>query len=264
MADETQEVAVYEPLLPDTIDEFYPTTSHEGARSIVTSGHPISWALPTPAGWELHPEKMAERTPREEIFVHPKGFLYVKIGYVIRKLNEGCGVGGWKWVDDNIAYEERKMRTRDGLKDVVEVTVEGYLFTPYPNSPVYGIGGGIWQPDSGNNKSAAIASARSVAIKNAAKAYGIGAELNDGSEEGDEQLNTSKKTAETLFKQLVEMGRQDEAIEAVKKLAADALEDGMLTGAKLADKVVDDVREALTDLMINPPEVKPEAKKEGK
>ena len=225
-----------------------------GGRDDFHSPPPKFEPLPVPDGWVVDQQVLADaaRPAKKDIFVHPKGFTYVKNGFIVRVLNKAFGVGGWAWRRGNVIIGLEVSR-QNGNRTVVEleITVDGLLYVPLPASPYFGIGGAFWYPNNpGAMKASSVAAAETIAFKNAAKRMGIASELNDGSEDGDEAIATGQKTCETLFKNFVDMGHGDDAVKVARKIAPEALKDGVIVGALISQDHVDDLRSALTDAMI--------------
>lgn len=221
-----------------------PDEDGDGVSSILPSVY-IN-PIPIPDGWVVKHEALSRRTPKEKIFLHPKGFPFIQISYVIERLNDAYGPGHWTFKKTAVILGE------PGDKGQLEVTVEGLLFGPDLIAPIYGIGGAFFYPkNSGATKSATTAAAESIALKNAAKKLGIGSDVNDASDDGDEVVLLAQNTCVTLYEQLVEKGAKDKAIEAVTSTgAADALKDGSLVGLLVNPDVVKRLQEQLTTAVI--------------
>ena len=142
-----------------------------------------------------------------------KGFFYVKIGYVTERLIEAFGP---EWFFDI----ERTWSANPDEKGQVEVIIEGRLYAPgLPVWGIRGIGGAKYMPQNAKAMySTAIASAESVALKNAAKKLGIGIDVNEDPNEGA-ILEAKQQTIGTIAATLAQRGHGEAVAEILIRLA---------------------------------------------
>ena len=206
--------------------------------------------LPIPDGVTIDLTKLADRTPQKYRKRHPKGFMYIPSDFPPVRLNEVFGPGGWTF---------RVMYVRDGRggqpffnnqsKKYVEKVVEGYLLAP-GIWPTYGIGSAMFsQDDFGDPRfmeATAQKAATSLALKDAAKKLGIGADINEDVETRSE-VEGARRTAVTLFAGIA-ADKKAKATAAIKKLAPNAFDkDGNLVAEMIDDDVAEEVMQKVLE-----------------
>ena len=211
--------------------------------------------IPIPEGWETDLESLGKPTDKERILRHPKGFLYISIGYVVEKLNTAFGAGHWYFERTNVIVDEPRELMNSKKQPYIsqEIMVEGYIRAPGLAGSILGIGSAFYLPNSGNPKSSTIAAAETIALKNAARKLGIGVDIRDLSDDDEgaaDAIEADQKTAETMFNQLVSLGNAESAIKIVKEMAPEALKDDKLLGMLIPESKAQPLREALVAAMI--------------
>ena len=207
------------------------------------SSLPKTYGLIT--GEPRKPEALAKPTPSTQKrwldLGGGKGFYYVKIGYVTERLIEAFGP---EWFFDI----EKQWTAPPDEKGAQEVIIEGRLYAPgLPVWGIRGIGGSKYLPSNAKAMySTAIASAESIALKNAAKKLGIGIDVNEDPNEGA-VVEAKQQSIATIAHTLQQRGKGERVAEIMVNGAPQCFnpDTGEIDPYLIGEDQIDDITKAL-------------------
>lgn len=222
--------------------------------------------LPIPSDWTRIREKddgteeevpyfvnrkaLSKPTPKGQIKIHAKGYNYVTIDYIKKRLNEAFDYGRWTFA----VTKREHGRTWTAIvgkdktpKTYTEAMVGGWILAP-GILPTYGEGSAPWaQDDQGDprfSESTAWNSAESAALKSAAKKLGIGADIREN--EDDQVLANLRITAASMFGVIDDEKKKADLVKKIVKAAPRSVIDGVFQPDRLTEDDAEDVVALLT------------------
>ena len=257
--------------------ELTPVAERRSTDLVVSAPSPMWQMVPVPqewtrqkkvkneeGEWELQTvpyfvdeSALTQNTPKHERKRHFKGFYYTTADYARQQLTKAFGNGRYSWHETGFEVgREYKQPVKNEIKVYTEVIVEGYLLCPgYP--PIYGIGSAPWAKDDVGDprfmQATAKKAASSLALKDAAKKLGIGADIKE--DDGAMAIVSGiQSTIVNLYNQLIGMNpiKKAAALKIVARFAPTALSKEVLVGEAIDEGVLDDFLAALTAEVIKP------------